>query len=129
RSAADLRALCHGMRGTHHDGCIIGGSATSSSNPFSQVRLCSALHAPDAVDCVHGLRPAIGPLADQISLIEECRSFVASARAGCYQWLGKTLNVVTNGRFLRAGCGKLEAGAAARRRGGASGTRPLVTLS
>jgi len=129
RSAADLRALCRGMRGIHHHGCIIGGSAASSSNPFSQVRLCSALPGPDAADCVHGLRPAIGPLADQISLITECKSFVASARAGCYRWLGKTLNVVTNGRFLKSGCGKLESGAADCRRGAASYAGPLVTFS
>ena len=129
RSPADLLALCRGMQGIQHDGCIIGGSAAGSSNPFSQVQLCSALPGPDAVECVHGLRPAIGPLADQISLIKGCRAFVTSARAGCYYWLGKTLNVVTNGRFLRAGCGKLRAGAADCRRGAASYAGPLVTFS
>ena len=106
---------------------------SSSSDPFTQVRLCRGLHGVDAVDCLRGTAvPALarGPLAEQVSLVAQCGAFDAGARAGCYEWLGKTLAVVTNGRFLKTGCARLlRAGAADCRRGAASYTGPLVTFS
>jgi hypothetical protein len=54
----------------------------------------------------------------------------AGVRRGCYEWLGRTLAVVTNGSFRERGCGALQAGA---RRACVAGTREmnaaLVTFS
>ena len=132
RSARDLLAVCRGMRGLHHEACLTAGALVSSSDPFTQVRLCSALRGTEAVDCVRGTAVAAvtsGPPAEQVELAAGCRTFDASARAGCYEWLGKTLAVVTNGRFLRTGCARLGSGAVPCRRGAAAYNGPLVTFS
>jgi hypothetical protein len=132
RSAGDLLAVCRGMRGLHHEACLTAGALVSSSDPFSQVHLCSALRGNEAVDCVRGTAvPALAPspLSEQVELVARCRSFDAAARAGCYEWLGKTLAVVTNGRFLRVGCPRLGSGASDCRRGARSYTGALVTFS
>src|SRR5207302_5391878 len=111
----DLLAVCRGMIGLHHEACLTAGALVSSSDPFTQVRLCSALPGLDDVDCVRGTAvPALAPspLRDQVALVAMCGSFDGRARPGCYEWLGKTLAVVTNGRFLKIGCRRLKTGAA-----------------
>ena len=40
-------------------------------------------------------------------LIRACGRIERSARWGCYEWLGRTLAVVTNGAFRERGCTKL----------------------
>jgi hypothetical protein len=103
RNAADLRVACRGLSGLQRFGCISAAALTISSNPFDQMRVCGAMRGADARACVRGVpdqalarRPAA-----QLRLIRMCRS------ADCYAWLGRTLAVVTNGRFARTGCGKL----------------------
>jgi hypothetical protein len=132
RTAADLLAVCRGMRGLNHEACLTAGALVSSSDPFTQVRLCRGLHGLDAVDCVRGTAVAAleqSPLSEQVELAASCRSFDAAARPGCYRWLGKALAVVTNGGFLRTGCARLGSGAADCRRGAALYNGALVTFS
>jgi hypothetical protein len=67
----------------------------------------------------------------QLRLIRSCRAAADGARAACYAWLGRTLAVVTNGRFAGAGCAAL-AGRPARTACAAGARRlndPLVTFS
>jgi hypothetical protein len=103
---ADLERLCTGLAGLQHDGCITGASAVASPDPFDQIRGCTRLPTRDAEACVRGVGvPEImtKPLGVQLNLIETCGEFRA-ARPSCFSWLGRTLNVVTNGRFERVGC-------------------------
>jgi hypothetical protein len=45
--------------------------------------------------------------AGQLRLIRECSRIERAARRRCYEWLGRTLAVVTNGAFRERGCAKL----------------------
>jgi hypothetical protein len=66
-----------------------------------------------------------------VDLISRCAVFLGAPRAACYRWLGKTLAVVTDGRFARTGCPRL-ASARARswcRAGARSMHEALVTFS
>jgi hypothetical protein len=64
-----------------------------------------------------------------VDLIGRC-DFVRAARAACYRWLGKTLAVLTDGDFERAGCVRLPAPALRQCRAGArSMNEALVTFS
>ena len=47
-----------------------------------------------------------GAVLDQLGLIRACAN-VPTAQAFCYSWLGKTLNVITNGSFETKGCSRL----------------------
>jgi hypothetical protein len=101
------------LRGLERSGCISGAALTISSSPFDQMRVCAHLSAADAAACVRGVpdQALAGEPAQQLRLIRECRRIVAGARSGCYEWLGRTLAVVTNGAFRERGCTKLSHGA------------------
>lgn len=129
-----LLAVCRGLRPVQHDGCVTGASLVSSANPFDQMRICRALPSADAVDCARGVRiPALSgePLAEQVQLIGACSGFAGAARRGCYEWLGKGLNVVANGRFGSRGCARLKQAEAQDwcRQGARSYQGPLETFS
>ena len=62
------------------------------------------------------------PVSDYVELIGRCGRFAAAPRAACYRWLGKTLAVLTDGGFARAGCPRLP-GPAARRQCAAGAAR------
>jgi hypothetical protein len=66
-----------------------------------------------------------------VRLIGRCDRFRAAARAACYAWLGKALAVLTDGRFARDGCPRLETAAARREclAGAATMDDALVTFS
>jgi hypothetical protein len=113
RNAADLRRSCRGLNGIERFGCISGAALTISSDPFDQIRVCARLSAADAEGCVRGVADqalAARP-AQQLRLIRACGHLVAGARRDCYEWLGRTLAVVTNGSFRQRGCRKLGPGA------------------
>ena len=132
--APDLVALCHGLAGTQRAGCIAGGAKTIEDDPAGQARLCSKLAlAADALACIRGVgnQAYAGEPMRQLALFRVCRRMPAGAEAGCDAWFGRTFNVVTNGRFLRDGCPRLES--AGERGACATGARqwgrPLVTFS
>jgi hypothetical protein len=109
RNAADLRRSCRGLRSIERFGCISAAALTISSNPFDQIRVCAELHGEDAAACLRGIpdQALAGKPAGQLRLIRECSRIARAARLGCYEWLGRTLAVVTNGAFRERGCTKL----------------------
>ena len=108
-SAADLLAVCHGLASLQRSGCLTGASLIRSDDPLVQLRTCAALPATGGADCLRGLRvqaDALAPFSTKLSLIRACAD-VRSFQRSCYAWLGKTLNVITNGTFETRGCTRL----------------------
>jgi hypothetical protein len=98
-SAGDVRRLCRGLAGLQREGCIGSAALITSADPFMQMRICARLRG-DAASCVYGLNvqnlaTATGPR--RVRLIEACTSLPAEAQNRCYQWLGTSLAVITNG--------------------------------
>ena len=133
RSPADVESLCGGLESLQRDACVTAASVIGPPDPVEQLALCGKLRAADTVSCVHGtkVQNLLGsPLPVFLGVIRACGRLAAATRNACYFWLGKTLSVVTDGRFARQGCPTLPAGA--RReclRGAASTDGPLVTFS
>jgi hypothetical protein len=113
RTPRELVAHCRGLRGLQRFGCVSAAALTVSSNPFDQMRLCVGLRGQDAAACVRGVpdQALAGSPSQQLRLIRGCARISAGVRDGCYEWLGRTLAVVTNGTFRERGCGALQAGA------------------
>lgn len=106
-SAADVRGLCTGLRGAQRGGCIGAASLITSPDPFIQIRICARLRQADAVSCLYGMNTqnlATTRGSQRVRLIQSCATVPRNAQAGCYEWLGTTLSVVTNGRFQRLAC-------------------------
>jgi hypothetical protein len=126
-TARDVVGLCQRLQSLQRLACITGASVISSSDPFHQLTICAGLRGEEAVSCARGVVvPSLAKkrLQDQVRLIGQCARFDSSARRGCYEWLGKTLTVVTNGSFATLGCvqlAKADAEAACRRGARASG--------
>ena len=104
----DLRRLCRGVAGAQRAGCIGGASLllVRGGDPVYHARTCGRLSGNDALNCLRGVNvPALaGNRYEQIRLLRTCTGQPKSTRNGCYGWFGRTLNVVTNGRFERSGC-------------------------
>ncbi len=131
---ADLDALCDGLAGVQREGCVTAASVIGPADPAEQLELCQAVPRPrDAAACLHGVK--VQNLLDQpidryVGLIERCGRFAGTPRGECFRWLGKTLTVITDGRFAREGCLRLRAGARrACERGAAEMEGALVTFS
>jgi hypothetical protein len=112
RDARDLRRTCHGLAGIQRYGCISAAALTISSNPFDQMRVCATLSLSDAEACLRGVpdQALAGNSSQQLRLIRDCARVARGARNDCYEWLGRTLAVVTNGAFRERGCTKLSPG-------------------
>lgn len=67
----------------------------------------------------------------QLRLVRTCTTQPASTRISCYRWFGRTLNVITDGRFERSGCRELRLAEvrAACRAGARRFAQPLATFS
>jgi len=109
RDAHDLRRACRNLLGLERFGCISAAALTISTNPFDQMRVCARLRGGDAEACLRGVpdQALAGEPAEQLRLIRACSRLGASVRPDCYEWLGRTLAVVTNGTFRGRGCAKL----------------------
>ena len=109
-SAGQLLATCSGLAGLQRSGCLTGASLIRSDDPAGAAAHAAATsRGPEAADCLRGLRVqtyALAPFATQLGLIRGCAN-MRSAQRACYEWLGKTLNVITNGTFETRGCTKL----------------------
>lgn len=132
--ASEIPALCRGLAGWHRDGCVAGASLLVSRDrdPVNHAENCGALGARDALACLRGVVvPALTSTpAQQLRLIRACAALPAAARADCSAWFGRTLTIVTDGRFARDGCPRLAAGArTACLRGAAAAEQPLHTFS
>jgi len=127
----DLLRLCRGLTGAQRAGCIAGAGKDVYDTPVAQARLCARLAAAaDALACLRGVanQEYAGQPRRELALFRDCARMPAGARTGCAEWLGKTFNVLENGRFLRSGCPHVRL-AAACARGARSWTEPLVTFS
>ena len=132
-SAADLLAVCRGLSGLQLSGCLTGASLIRSDDPLEQLRTCAQLSSSEGTACLRGLRVqtyALAPASMRLGLIRACADVTTFQRA-CYEWLGKTLNVITNGTFQRLGCSRLRYPAARSScvRGARSYEGPLETFS
>lgn len=132
RHAQDLERLCRSYKGLQHSACITAASVIASPDPVDQLLGCTRLRATDQVSCIRGVSvPSVmdKPLGVQLNLAEACSQFRAT-RVACFSWLGRTLAVVTNGRFTGPGCGALYASdRRACRAGARTSNGPLETFS
>jgi hypothetical protein len=113
-SPEHIQVLCAGLRGLQRAGCVTAASVIGPADPAEQLRICAALPRPrDAVSCIRGTKAQnlLGSTtADYVRLIRRCETFGRALRPACYRWLGKTLSLLTDGEFGKAGCGALRAG-------------------
>ena len=106
-----LLRLCGKLSGMERAGCM-GGASLLLQRELGSVDhalVCARLGATDSVDCVRGVNVPVvaGDKYEQLRLFRTCRKFPQHARHRCYAWFGKTLTVVTDGRFARSGCPNL----------------------
>jgi hypothetical protein len=131
-TADDIRRACRGLRPMQRSGCIGGASLALSTDPFEQTDACATFRGADAVSCLRGVAvPSVRAEPDrQRALINRCARF-GRASAACYSWFGRTLSLVTDGRFALRGCVELRSSAARAscRVGVARVGEPLVTFS
>lgn len=134
-SADDLDALCDGLAGLQREACITAASVIGPPDPAAQLLICAGLATPsDAANCVRGtkVQNLLGyPTSAYVDLISRCAVFTGTPRAACFRWLGKTLAVLTDGDFAKAGCPRLDSAPARRhcRAGAATMDAALVTFS
>jgi hypothetical protein len=133
-TARDVLRTCRGLAGLQHESCVTAAVVVSADDPFSQMGICVALRTMEAADCARGVRvPDLAqvPGSERIRLIRRCANVFHPAQHACYGWMGKALNVVTNGKFESLGCPALRY--AATRAACLAGARayegPLVTFS
>jgi hypothetical protein len=100
-SPAAVRDACRGLRSLQRYGCISGAALAIPEGPLEQTRICARLAAADAAACLRGVavqafeRNAKG----QRALFALCGRMVRSERPDCRRWFGRTLALVTDGRF------------------------------
>jgi hypothetical protein len=132
-NAAGVRALCAGLAGRQRAGCIGAASLITSADPFIQIRICARLRGPDTISCLFGMNVqnvATARGSKRVKLIERCADLRRGAQGACYEWLGTTLSVVTNGRFRSLACPFIDrSGRNACLAGAGRMNRALVTFS
>jgi len=132
-NAAGVRSLCVGLHSRQRAGCVAAATLITSADPFIQIRICARLHGPDTISCLYGMNiqnVATTRGSRRVKLIERCADLRRSAQGACYEWLGTTLSVVTNGRFKSLACPFIAAnGRNACLAGAERMNRALVTFS
>lgn len=133
--AEDVLALCESLEGLQRAGCVSGASLLVSRerDPVDHARVCRSLVLTDTYNCLRGVNvPALANRPfEQLRLVRTCGDLPKTTRFGCYAWLGRTLAVLTDGRFRRSGCAQLrsEHARVSCAAGGARMARPLRTFS
>jgi len=106
-----FEVLCKGLVGLQREACITAVSVIGVADPAEQLAVCAQLPTPgEAASCVRGtkVQNLLGaPTETFVRLIRRCDLLPEAARGACYRWLGKTITVVTDGAFARAGCSYL----------------------
>jgi hypothetical protein len=132
-NAAGVRKLCAGLAARQRAGCIAAAVLITSADPFIQIRICGRLRGADTISCLYGMNVqnvATARGSRRVKLIERCSALRSSAQGACYEWLGTTLSVITNGRFKSLACPFIEKTGRNACLAGASRTdRALVTFS
>ncbi len=133
--ATDILALCDDYEGLERAGCVSGASLLVSRerDPVDHARICNDVEGTDTYNCLRGINvPALANKTfEQLRLIRTCGDLPTTTRYGCYAWFGRTLAVLTDGRFRKSGCAQLEPEHArvSCAAGGARMGRPLRTFS
>jgi len=122
-SPAAIRSACSGLHALQRYACIGGAAHAIPESPLTQTRICAHLAANDVSACLRGV--AVQALerdrVKQRALFSLCARLPSGARADCERWFGRTLTIVTDGRFR---CPDR-----ACRQGAALIREPLVTFS
>jgi hypothetical protein len=127
---ARIEGLCRGLTSFQRMGCIASASLLSNLDPTKQFSICARMPVGDVDSCMRGVgtQNLVEPVFAGRKLIARCATVARGARAGCFEWFGLSLTVLSDGKFS---CGAL-AGASARSacRAGAKRERdPLVTFA
>jgi hypothetical protein len=133
-TARDIEDLCEDLEGVQREGCVAGAAVIGPPDPAAQLAICADMGAAaDAASCVRATKVQNllkEPAGAFERLIEGCAAFAPAARGPCYRWLGKVLTIVTDGRFPRTGCARLDAEAKLECEAGARTIdEPLETFS
>jgi hypothetical protein len=77
--------------------------------PTDHARECGKLAGTDTLNCLRGVDVPllVGNRPEQLRLIRTCADLPLTTRWGCFSWFGRTLTVVTDGRFRWQGCAAL----------------------
>jgi hypothetical protein len=122
-SARSIRVACAGLHRLQRYGCVSAAALSIPEDPFTQTRICARLAARDAGACLRGV--AVQALERspprQRALFALCTRMPSGTRRDCERWFGRTLALVTDGRFR---CPDR-----ACREGAALLAEPLVTFS
>lgn len=109
--AADIEKLCAGLEDLQRAGCVSAASFSLSRTrePVDHARTCGDLAGSDTIDCLRGV--VVPSVANQpferLRLIRTCADLPKTTRSRCFGWFGRTLTLVTDGRFRRIGCRQL----------------------
>jgi hypothetical protein len=130
--ARDIERLCRDLDGLQRGACVSAASLIVPGRPLEHLEVCAELTGRDPVNCVRAIR--VAALAErpveQAELIRACRRLPAPTVRECQEWLGRSLTVVSNGRFASQGCGLLTSRALSSCRVGADQARsPLITFA
>ncbi|MDQ5820747.1 MAG: hypothetical protein M3540_04830 [Actinomycetota bacterium] len=102
-----LRA-CRDLVRLQRSGCVAAASLAISGDSFAHTRLCGQLAERDVGSCLRGVQvQAVTRPARRLALIRACARLPRGTRRGCYDWFGRTLQVVSDGTFAGAGCTRL----------------------
>jgi len=109
--ASDILRLCKGLEGLQRAGCVSGASLSLSRSrePVDHARTCGQLEGSDTIDCLRGVSvPSVANKPfERMRLIRTCADLPRTTRSRCFNWFGRTLTVVTDGRFRQIGCARL----------------------
>ena len=135
-SAAQFEELCGGLTGLQRHACVTGASVIGPPDPRNQLTVCASLEdVQDVEACIRGTKVQNLLNFDpqlQVDLIQDCnKTFQGAIALTCDRWLGKTLGVISDGKFKTTGCPKLPLPSA--RKACVAGVKsmdgPLVTFS
>ncbi|MBE2320007.1 hypothetical protein DVA67_028845 [Solirubrobacter sp. CPCC 204708] len=135
-SGEQIDEACSGLEGLQRAACVTGASVIGPPDPVNQLAVCSGLEAEsDVVACIRGTKVQnLMQYPDEMKtdLIKQCGEiFRGGLASACHRWLGKTLGVISDGKFRTTGCPELSTPQARREcvAGVKSMEGPLVTFS
>jgi hypothetical protein len=109
--ADDIERLCRDVEGLQRSGCVSAASLLMSRElaPVDHARTCGALAGTDTIECLRGVVvPAVAKNPfERMHLVKTCADLPTTTRSRCFGWFGRTLAVVTDGRFRKTGCPQL----------------------
>ena len=103
-SAAQFEELCGGLEGLQRHACVTGASVIGPPDPRNQLTVCAQLEdVQDVEACIRGTKVQNLLNFDpqlRIDLIQDCnKTFQGAIALTCDRWLGKTLGVISDGKF------------------------------